>query len=185
MVYEQLQAWEHKAYLWHPFFTQVTTPHTLTAPTPPPQSRCTEQVVLCLLQRNITVHKTSAPQCVRTVGRGTVMSHSIFLRPLSPNRFISESVRLVDFGNFWNKWVIWIGVCQQWGDGEQNCNRNNGKIISRWPCGEQKSKRNNGNAPADGLMDSRGRTQTRAKSMNHSRWPPWRSELQPPWQIMF
>ena len=48
------------------------------------------------------------------------LSHGVFSSPFSSCRLIFYFVGLVDVGNFWHERIIWVGVCQQGGDGEED-----------------------------------------------------------------
>ena len=49
-----------------------------------------------------------------------MVSHSVLSSPLSGSCLILWLVSLVDMSNLWHKGIIWVGIGQQGGDGEQH-----------------------------------------------------------------
>jgi len=59
--------------------------------------------------------------------------NGVFASPFSSRGFVASAVRFVHVGNFWNEWVVWVGVRQHGADGEQNLRDGQGRapLISQ------------------------------------------------------
>ncbi len=55
-----------------------------------------------------------------TEGVTHVGSHGVLSAPFSGGGLVLWSVGLVDVGDLWDKWIIWVGITQQGADGEED-----------------------------------------------------------------
>ena len=47
-------------------------------------------------------------------------SHGVLTSPLSGSCLVLGSVALVDVGDLWHEWIIWVWISQERTDGEQD-----------------------------------------------------------------
>ena len=51
---------------------------------------------------------------------GCRLSHGIFAGPFTGSGFVLWLVSLVDVGDLWHEWIVWVWISEQGADGEQN-----------------------------------------------------------------